>query len=89
MAGHAACGTLIAAGPGLDGEAGRELLASCRGVGVDKASLAGVTRLPGVLIARWLGDSAEDARAYFAAVWAQLRPALKKVPALTPRIWST
>ncbi len=89
MAGHSVCGTLLAAGRLPDGEAGRELLAACRRVGVDKAALAGVTRLPGVLIARWLGDSAEDARAYFAEVWAKLRPALKKVPALAPRIWAT
>ena len=41
------------------------------------------------LIARWLGDSGEDARRYFSALWAVLRPAMRQRAAIEPRIWST
>ena len=61
----------------------------CREVSAGEGALAGITRLPGVTIARWLGDSSEDARRYFAALWMRLRPALKNADATLPRIWST
>jgi urease accessory protein len=50
---------------------------------------AAVTRLPGVLIARYLGDSGEEALAAFTRVWAALRPALVNREAVEPRIWRT
>ena len=50
---------------------------------------AGVTRLPHVLVARWLGDSSERARHYLIALWRLLRPWLFAVPATLPRIWAT
>lgn len=85
LAGHAVCATLLAAGREIpDG-----LLAACRGVPAGAGALSGVTRLPRLLIGRWLGDAGEDARSYFAALWALLRPALKHMPAVQPRIWST
>lgn len=48
-----------------------------------------VTLLPGVLLARYLGDSGEAARRYFAALWRILRPALTGRDAIEPRIWRT
>ena len=85
LAGHGVCATLLAAGR----EIPAPLLAACREVHGGAGALSGVTRLPQVLIARWLGDAGEDARRYFAALWALLRPALRQIPAVQPRIWST
>jgi urease accessory protein len=48
-----------------------------------------VTQLPGVLIARYLGDSSEHAKKLLASLWAVLRPALFGRAAQPPRIWST
>jgi urease accessory protein len=48
-----------------------------------------VTHLPGILLARYLGDSSEAARRYFIALWRILRPALMGRAAIEPRIWRT
>ena len=85
LGGHTVCGTLLAAGGDID----KSLLAALRGIPAGEGGLAGITRLPGVLIARWLGDSGEDARRYFCALWALLRPALRGIEAAPPRIWAT
>lgn len=89
LAGRRVGATLLAAAPLWDEPAGAALLAACREVPAGEGALAGVTRLPGILIARWLGDSAEDARRYCTGMWMQLRPALKQAAAQPPRIWST
>ena len=49
----------------------------------------GLSALPGMLVARYLGDSSEAARLWFADLWAILRPACCGRPAVTPRIWNT
>jgi urease accessory protein len=47
------------------------------------------TRLPGLLLARYRGDSGECAREYFTAIWRRLRePVLGRTP-VEPRIWRT
>ncbi len=43
-----------------------------------------ITHLAGLLIARYLGDSSEEALAAFSRIWRGLRPG-----AVEPRIWST
>ena len=85
MAGHGVCATLLAAGREISGE----VLAACRGVAPGEGAISGVTRLPRLLIARWLGDAGEDARRYFTALWGVLRPVMKNSVAVEPRIWST
>lgn len=79
LQGMPVCATLVAASafPMID-------LAACREV----ESLA-VTQLPGVLVARYLGDSSERAKRAFAQLWTLLRPALFGREAQPPRIWST
>jgi len=79
LQGMPVCGTMVAACafPMID-------LAACRQV----ESLS-VTQLPGVLIARYLGNSSEQAKRLFARLWAVLRPALFGREAQPPRIWST
>ncbi len=79
LQGKPVCATLVAASafPMID-------LAACREV----ASLS-VTQLPGVLIARYLGDSTEQAKQLFTQLWTVLRPAIFGRDAHLPRIWST
>ena len=58
----------------------------------DQNPIAGrgsVTLLPGILLARYLGDSSEAARRYFLALWRILRPVLTGREAVEPRIWRT
>lgn len=74
LGGRSVCGTLLAASPQLP-EVRDPVLA--------------VTRLAGVLVARYLGDSGEEALAAFTRLWAALRPALIGRPATEPRIWRT
>jgi urease accessory protein len=54
-----------------------------------EAGEGAVTLLPGILLARYLGDSSEAARCYFIALWRILRPALTGREANEPRIWRT
>jgi urease accessory protein len=92
LAGAPVCATLIAAAPELDDDArATELLAACRAVDPAGAGggRGGVTRLPGVLLARWLGRSGEQARGYLTALWGALRPRLWGRAAAPPRIWAT
>lgn len=79
LQGRPVCATLVAASrfSMIDLAAFREV-----------ESLA-VTQLPGVLIARYLGDSSEHAKKLFARLWTLLRPALFGREAHMPRIWST
>jgi len=78
------CGTLFAASAAIDAEA----LAGCRGEAPQEGEAA-LTLLPGILVARYLGDSAEAARHYFTRLWHRLRPAVCGREAAEPRIWST
>jgi urease accessory protein len=79
-------GTLIAAGVSVDDA----LLETARAALADYGTRAAVTRLaPGLLAGRYLGPSAGEARAAFAALWHAVRPAVAGVTAQAPRIWST
>jgi len=50
---------------------------------------AAITKLPGVLVARCLGDSAIAVRETLTSVWQAMRPLVFEQPAMTPRIWQT
>ena len=82
--GHPISGTLIAVSPSVD--AG--IVTVCRSV-APISGRHGVTRLPGLLITRYLGDRADHAFDYFVRVWQLLRPALLDRAATLPRIWRT
>jgi urease accessory protein len=64
------------------------LLAACRAL-APHSGRGGITRLPALLVARYLGSRAEAAHDYFVRLWQVLRPALLGRSACTPRIWST
>ena len=48
-----------------------------------------VTRLPDVVVARYLGESMEAGSAYFTDAWAIVRPRVAGLVAVRPRIFST
>jgi urease accessory protein len=83
LGGHTVCGTLLAAGPNV-----AEVITLCRD---ERAATGttGVTHVPGVLVARYLGDSTEAARIYFQRLWKLIRPAVTGCAAHEPRIWKT
>lgn len=85
LAGCTVSATLIAAGMDIQ----KHLLAQCRGIAPETGEHAGITVLPRLLLARYLGHSSEAAMHYFIALWALLRPALAGRAAVPPRIWAT
>lgn len=85
LAGHPVMGSFLAAGATFD--AG--LIDACRAAVPRGDARYGVTALPGVMIARYLGASAEAARSYFVELWSRVRPAVLGREACSPRIWNT
>ena len=77
-------GTLVAVGAAVHDD----LLAVCRAVGCASGEAA-ATRLPQAFVARYRGDCANAARAYFATLWTLLRPMFAGRKAVLPRIWNT
>jgi urease accessory protein len=85
LAGFTVCGTFLIAGYDVDDD----LLATCRQVRPAREECRiGMTRVPGVWIARCLADSSEDVFNYFTELWAILRPALSDRVACAPRVWA-
>jgi urease accessory protein len=74
LRGHTVCGTLVAAAPEISPR---------------RAEGLAVTLLPGLLVARYLGDSSEEAKQLFTRLWAAIRPELLGREAHEPRIWRT
>ena len=68
------------------GLGGRTVFGTFIATSAEKISMEGlaITRLPGLLIGRYLGDSSEEALHAFTRLWKVLRPS-----AVAPRIWST
>ncbi len=84
LAGCTVCATLLVAGC----ELADRWLAACRGVEAPGGSLVGVTRVPRVLVARYLGNSGEDAFRWCTRVWSLLRGPLSGRAACAPRVWA-
>ena len=77
-AGASVSGTLLATlRPGDDVAA---LLAACRALPPADAAECALTALPGVLVARYLGQHSEAARHWFTVLWQLLRPAFARSP---------
>lgn len=81
---------LVAAGavPAEILEACRAIVPSGRGAPGETNSY-GVTALPQIFAARFVGDYVEQARDYFEKLWQVLRPWYANVGMQRPRIWST
>ncbi|WP_153144737.1 urease accessory protein UreD [Dechloromonas sp. H13] len=87
-AGATVCGTLLCTFPELPQQAAA-LLEALRAFAPADGARHGLTALPGILVARYLGDNSEAARLWFAELWKILRPACCGRPAVIPRIWNT
>jgi len=48
-----------------------------------------LTLIKDVLVVRYLGDSAEQAKKYFSEIWSSVRMKQRNLQACAPRIWST
>lgn len=87
-AGTTVCGTLLCSFPELPQQAGG-LLEACRAIAPADDARHALTALPGLLVARYLGDNSEAARLWFTELWKILRPACCGRAAVIPRIWNT
>jgi len=85
LAGHPVMGSFLVAGAVVDAD----LMDACRAAAPRGDARWGVTALPGVMIARYVGASTEAARSYFVDLWRCVRPALLGREICLPRIWST
>jgi urease accessory protein len=75
------------------GSVPQDILSACRGLQVDLAldiyAKYGVTALPEIFSARYVGQSAQSARQYFEQLWQILRPWYAGLEVVRPRIWNT
>ena len=86
LAGFSVCSTVLVAGR----EIAPEILRACRAVtATEPGARCGASALPQLFVGRYLGHSAQAARAWFVALWQHLRPAIIGCEAAVPRIWNT
>jgi urease accessory protein len=85
MAGRSVLGRLVIAA----GVTPPEVLEQCRAVSVTNDDLFGISALPDIFVATYLGNNAESVRDYFSKLWEILRPWYANVAAQRPRIWNT
>ena len=85
LAGAPISGIMIAAGKSVPAE----LVAQCREVTVAAPARSGISAMPHLLVARYAGNSCEQAKNYFIELWRHLRPFVAGRTAVLPRIWST
>lgn len=83
MRGHTVMATLLWAGPALPEAIHQAALVA------SEPYLAAATQLPGLWLARYLGDSAEQAHHWLRCLWRELHPFTHQSEAIAPRIWST
>ena len=85
LGGHHVAGSMAVAGLGAFPS---ELLETCRSQ-VPAEGQGGVTALPEIVSARYLGGSAEHAKNYFESIRRVLRPWYAALQANRPRIWDS
>lgn len=71
------------------GSVPEDVVTACREVSVPSQALYGVSALPEIFTARYIGSCAQEARQYFETLWTHLRPWYGKLAANRPRIWAT
>ncbi len=69
------------------------VLDACRAIKpvfeLDQSARYGLTALPEILVARYVGQSSQSAKIYFEMLWQQLRPWYAEREVVRPRIWNT
>lgn len=84
LRGHAVSGALVASP--ADSE---DINAARASLPASPGSMAAITLVDGLLIARCLGQAIEPVMANLTGIWAALRPRLLGHPSCPPRIWAT
>jgi len=84
LAGQPVVGSRLVASPRCDAA----LRDVCREV-EPAVGQSGVTLLPGLLVARWLGPACEPGREWFVRLLSAIRPVVVGLPMRVPRIWNT
>jgi urease accessory protein len=89
LAGNAVSASFVVAA----GSVPPEIINACRAVRLDLAldmhAKFGITALPEIFSARYVGQSAQSARLYFEQLWHILRPWYANKKVVRPRIWNT
>lgn len=86
MEGNKVVGTFIV----LAGQLPEAILEQCRQIKPNEASaVTGVSALPAVFVARYVGNVSQAAKLYFESLWQLLRPWYLNRAAVRPRIWNT
>ncbi|MDA8254476.1 MAG: urease accessory protein UreD [Betaproteobacteria bacterium] len=86
LTGFSVCSTVLVAGSEID----TETLRACRAVAAtEPGARCGVSAMPQLFVGRYLGHSAQAARAWFVTLWQHLRPIMIGHEVTVPRIWNT
>lgn len=85
LGGQTVFGSLIVAA----GKAPEAIVSRCREITVAVPAQCGVSALPEIFVARYIGDCPQQARQYFEQLWRCLRPWYADRQAIRPRIWAT
>lgn len=85
LRGNVVSGGLVVAA----GSVPASIVDACKDVAVSKDAQCGVTALPEIFSARYIGLSSQEARQYFERLWMLLRPWYGQREANRPRIWNT
>jgi len=88
MAGKTVCATLIGVGNPVPASAVAAIREACS-PGLRDGETFGATQMKSVIVARYLGDSSENAKRVMNHAWRILRPLLTGRDAVIPRIWNT
>lgn len=84
LKGHTVFGNFII----VAGAVPEAIVAQCRAI-TTRACSVGVTALPELFVARYIGDCPQQARQYFEQLWCCLRPWYASAQVVRPRIWAT
>ncbi|MCL5974550.1 MAG: urease accessory protein UreD [Gammaproteobacteria bacterium] len=66
-----------------------EILKDCQQITLDSTATYGVSALPDIFTARYIGPCAQEAKIYFEKLWHCLRPWYGNRQTIRPRIWAT
>lgn len=66
-----------------------DILQSCQQITLESSAIYGVSALPDIFTARYIGPCAQEAKIYFEKLWHCLRPWYGNRQAIRPRIWAT
>jgi urease accessory protein len=88
LGGHTVCATLIAAGKAVSADLLNEVRAGAAEISSGGGHF-GISQLPSLSVARYLGNSSEIARRIMLNTWGLLRPVMLGRQAMVPRMWNT